>query len=36
MSNSKQMTHRPELISEEWMHELTLEQFKPTSAGSGF
>ena len=30
------MTHRPELISEEWMHELTLEQFKPTSAVSKF
>ena len=34
---SKQMMHRPELISEELMHELTLElQFRPTSAASGF
>ena len=31
-----QMTHRLEWISAEWMHELTLEQFKPTSAASGF
>ena len=23
---SKQMMHRPELISDEWMHKLTLEQ----------
>ena len=34
--NNIHMTHRPELISEEWMHKLTLEQFKPTSAASGF
>ena len=31
-----QMTHRLEWISAEWMHELTLETFKPTSAASGF
>ena len=31
-----QMTHRLEWISAEWMHELTLEQFKPTSAANGF
>ena len=34
--NSIQMTHRLEWISAEWMHELTFEQFKPTSAASGF
>ena len=30
------MTHRLEWISADWMHELTLEQFEPTSAASGF
>ena len=28
--------HRPEWICEEWMHKLTLEQFKPKSAASEF
>ena len=30
------MMHRPEWISEEWMHEFTLEQFKPPSTASEF
>ena len=33
---SKQMMHRPELISEEWMHKLTLEQFNPRAQRVGF
>ena len=30
------MTHRPELISEEWMHELTLDSLNPWAQRVGF